>query len=725
MYATPLSRNRNNGVPTVVHAFLGLPLFRGLRRQFFVAAAYVFAGLLAVMLLFIHDYRGALWFPAGIALFACLSYGYAMAVAVFVGSFLLNAAVPEATLFASFGVALGNTAEALLGTWLINTFANGTRALERTADTLRLAFLGAAVPALLSAVVGVFVLSIANFAGIPGFANQTIAEQIALWWWGHAAGVLILTPILLAWRTRKTETMTTRDNRYLFGFLIAPIIAASLLQFGPWEIARYPILPLVAPLFVLLSLRLALNEALLVPVVIGVFGMASMLYGFTMSEFGGHDTGFGVIFFGTLLSVLSITTTIITQTFGHLLSDRETLYCSAKEDRLRASELYEENVKKSTFMSILAHELRTPLASIMAITDLLELENKGKPRCGASRFVRTLSNEARQMSRYIRDLLDISRVTHGGLSVVLAPTDITDVVRRASESTKLILRNAGHSFKVNLPKTVALANIDPQRMEQIIVILLQNSLKYTPRGGEIKLTLTLGQETATISVADNGAGIAAETLPNIFNMFYQEKEEYEQNKTRPSVGLGIGLALAKELAVRQGCAMRAESPGRGQGTTFSVSVPFCRETKTQKVRQTARVESGTQTGTKILVVDDNEDLAAILAKYIKQIGYDCRVAYDGDEALAVVSEWCPAAVIIDLNMPVSGYEFARVIKEERGLADLVLIALSGTEESDEDDANPLGCHFARRLVKPVHLADISSAIAEALKTRRDVDTHGT
>jgi len=363
----------------------------------------------------------------------------------------------------------------------------------------------------------------------------------------------------------------------------------------------------------------------------------------------------------------------------------------------RVTRLREADRRKDVFLASLAHELRNPLAPIrtgVAILRMTDAESR------SDTVLAMMERQLQHMARLLDDLLDVSRISRGKITLNSERIDLRQVVDAAVEANRPLIEEMGHVFSVSLPSAPAVLNADPVRFAQIVSNLLNNAAKYTPPGGRIVLKAEHRGHEVEVSVTDNGIGIPAESVESIFEMFTQVGSP----SSNAQGGLGIGLSLAKGLVSLHGGTIQAHSEGLGRGSEFRVRVP---------TRLTIDAEPATPASTvlapqslKILVVDDNRDAAESLSMLLELKGHVVRSAYDGEHALQVAEDFRPDIVLLDLGMPkMNGYEACRRIREHAWGAQMTLIAVTGWGQED-DRRKSSAAGFDGHLVKPVEPATL-------------------
>jgi len=359
--------------------------------------------------------------------------------------------------------------------------------------------------------------------------------------------------------------------------------------------------------------------------------------------------------------------------------------------------------RKDEFLATLAHELRNPLAPIRTGLQLL-------PRVADDPVqLRGLTDMMeRQMSHLLRlidDLLEVSRISTGKLTVLRERLDLRRVVETAVESSAPAVTSRGHRLDVTLPDEAVFVLGDLTRLAQSLGNLVNNAAKYTPAGGRISVALGRAGEAAVLTVADNGIGLPPDMLERVFDMFAQ----VNQSLDRSQGGLGIGLALVRSLVLLHGGTVIARSPGPDGGSTFTIELPLAHELTPAAVA--ARSPQAAATRRSILVVDDNQDAAESMALLLGISGHEVRVEHGGRAALDTALSFRPHAVICDLGMPgMGGYEVATRLRQDRRFANTLLVALSGWG-AEEDKERSRAAGFDAHLTKPASMDAVAELLA--------------
>lgn len=376
-------------------------------------------------------------------------------------------------------------------------------------------------------------------------------------------------------------------------------------------------------------------------------------------------------------------------------------FLDISERKRQEQQLRDNDRQKDEFLAVLAHELRNPLAPIRQAAALIAAPQASPAQ--QQRSCQTIERQVERMGALLNDLLDISRITFGRITLHNAFVTLQTVLQAAADAAQAPMQDKGHSFALQLPEAPLWLYADPLRLEQIFINLLGNAARYTPAGGRITLSVRAGDDEVRVEIADNGIGIAPERLTDLFEMFGQ----IDPRLTERSPGLGIGLALSRELAGLQGGDITATSAGLGQGSRFTVSLPLT-VAPPAAVPEPAAAAPALPATRRILVADDNPDIADTIAELLELDGHEVRVAYDGQAALTLFQSYGPDIVISDIGMPgLTGHQLARAIREVPDGQAVKLIAMTGWGQA-QDKAEALAAGFDHHLTKP---ADIQTLYA--------------
>ena len=375
-------------------------------------------------------------------------------------------------------------------------------------------------------------------------------------------------------------------------------------------------------------------------------------------------------------------------------------------ERRRVQALQEADRQKNEFLALLAHELRNPLAPIRMALHVL-----GRPGAAADTVERARAIATRQvqhMARLLEDLLDVSRVTQGRVDLRREPIDLRDVVVRTVEAMETFFVERRIQLVVESAPEPLPIFADPARLEQILTNLLTNALKYTDPGGTVRVRSFVDSGEVVLEVADTGIGIAAESLPSIFDLFVQAERRTERSRG----GVGIGLTLVKKLVELHGGTVSAASPGRGKGSRFTIRLPAVADRPASPAAP--ETDPRPSAVARVLIVDDNPDAAESLSMMMRFLGQDVRTAFDGPSALEVAGEFRPAIVFLDIGMPMmDGYEVARRLRADPRTRNARLVALTGWGQH-EDRARSEDAGFDEHLVKPADPLYLEKILVESL-----------
>ncbi len=378
-------------------------------------------------------------------------------------------------------------------------------------------------------------------------------------------------------------------------------------------------------------------------------------------------------------------------------------------DRLAADAARRADQRKDEFLAMLGHELRNPLS---AIATALHLASARPDDARVNARVRdVLSRQTAHMTRMIDDLLDVSRITRGKIQLRRAPLDLATTIERAVDTARPAINARHQHLTVSVEGAPLTVDGDPTRLEQVLVNLLNNAAKYTPDGGQISVSAGREGPSVVVRVRDNGVGIPAEALSQIFDLFAQ----VEASLARAQGGLGIGLTLVRTLMVMHGGTVTAWSEGPGRGSEFVVRLPYAGDgvrpsAPSAQTPGSVRPPPPEGLPLRVLVVDDNEDIADLMFVALGAAGYEVTLARDGEGALEAAASVRPDAVVLDLGLPgLDGFEVARRLRADPTQEGVLIIALSGYgQASDRQRSEEAGVD--QHLVKPVDFKALQAAL---------------
>ena len=382
------------------------------------------------------------------------------------------------------------------------------------------------------------------------------------------------------------------------------------------------------------------------------------------------------------------------------------LYRQRQQIATQRDELKEADRRKDEFLATLAHELRNPLAPIRSGLQILRA---APTNANAEQIREMMDRQLSHLIRLIDDLLDVSRVSQGKIELRKAKVETKEVLKTAREASDPLIIAGNHTLTLDIASAPMWLDADLTRLSQVVSNLLNNAAKYTPEGGKILLSAHSDGREAVISVSDNGVGIRAEMLPRVFELFTQ----VDTNLPRARGGLGIGLALVRQLVEMHGGVINAASGGPGKGSTFTVRLPMavgsldveCAVSPSSSARSSQRP-------LRVLVVDDNFDVAQTVGWMLETIGHDYRIVQEGRRAVEAAREFRPDAILLDIGMPgMDGYAVCRAVREDNLIKDTVIIAQTGWGR-DRDRATATQAGFDHHLVKPVSLDDLERVLSK-------------
>ena len=371
--------------------------------------------------------------------------------------------------------------------------------------------------------------------------------------------------------------------------------------------------------------------------------------------------------------------------------ERELLIARKAAESANA-QLASDDRRKDEFLATLAHELRGPLAPMRNVLEVLNLKDVDDPEWRWARGV--LDRQLGQITHLVEDLLDVSRITQGKLTLRRTVLSLADAVEAAFEAARPLIEAAHQTASVDLPADPIWVDADLTRLTQVILNLLVNASKFTPASGKLWVTARVDGGSAVLAVRDSGVGISAAQLPGIFQMFSQAQPALQ----RAHGGLGIGLALVRGLVDLHGGHITATSPGIDQGSEFTVRLPIVAPAQAAApLPQAAR----TVIARRILVVDDNVDSAESLAALLRMEGHDVRIAFTGRSALQQHDEDPAEFMLLDLGLPeMSGFEVAREVRSRPDGRTVRLVAITGWGDK-KDIAASREAGFDHHLTKPI------------------------
>jgi PAS domain S-box-containing protein len=362
--------------------------------------------------------------------------------------------------------------------------------------------------------------------------------------------------------------------------------------------------------------------------------------------------------------------------------------------RRHAEALADTAQRMQEFIAMLAHELRNPLAPIRNAVALMGRKGLNDPTLESMR--QTIDRQSNLLTRLLDELLDVNRIARGQFAIEHEPVDVRDVLTRAIETSRPLIDSRRHSLEVSVPDQPARVLGDALRLTQTFVNLLNNAAKYTPEGGNIRVSASVRGAEIEVRVVDNGAGIERDMLEKVFDLFVQVDPSVQNSLG----GLGVGLALVRRVVELHGGNVQARSEGKTYGAEFVVRLPLSIE-QIQVISTRERPVPGSMRTLRVLIVDDNRDAADSLNLLLASMGQNVYVAYDGQSAISAAKTFKPDVVLLDIGMPhMSGYEVARALRADASAANSALVAVTGWGQ-DADKVRAKEAGFTHHFVKPI------------------------
>lgn len=481
------------------------------------------------------------WFPSGLAVAGLLLFGYRLWPGILMGAFLVNL-FNGAPLFVALGIGIGNTLEALVGTYLLkrNKFSY---TVDHLRDVLVLVLLAVPVSTLISSTFGVSSLLLGKVIAFSAYYPTWSA-----WWIGDMISILILTPFLLIWSTWPRGKVSVRRMAEI-GILTVFVLAVGLIVFlgllHPDQ-RSYSLTYLVFPPLIWAALRFSTRGVLCAILALSTFAIVGTRQG--LSPFSTSGPSEGLVLLQSFMGIVAITSLIL----AAVMAERRELA-----------------QRKDEFISMASHELKTPLTTLQGYTELLHKKFARQGNQEAQLYLARMAMQINQLTRLIDDLLDISKMQAGKIAFAEEAVDVNALVSEVVED----LQQTSSQHQISIEGRAQREIVgDKERLGQVLINLITNAIKYSPRAERIIVRLTSTHDTLTVSVQDFGIGIPKAHQEKVFERFYRVYSD----QVRTYSGLGIGLYIAHQIIERHAGKMRVESI-EGQGSTFSFSLPVARE----------------------------------------------------------------------------------------------------------------------------------------------------
>lgn len=722
-----------------------------------LAAVYVVAAKLGLMLAFVHASATAVWPPTGMTLAAFLILGYRVWPGIFLGAFLANQ-LTAGSIQTSLGIATGNTLEGLLGAYLLNRFAHGQQAFCSAQGVLKFAALAGLISTTISATFGVSSLAAGGYASWANYPSIWMT-----WWLGDIAGNLLVAPTLVLW-SQRPQVRWNRDQAFEAAVSMVVLLSVGLALFTnvvQGTIKNYPLVFLVVASLVWIAARFSERDTVTATFLLSGIAIWGTLQG--SGPFIRESPNESLLVLQSFLCLIGIMSLALAASITErkraeaavrdthdALEQKVTARTSdlsaanrelekevaerrhtearlhERTDALRESEArvtaYAQELEqknrdldralveaqaatqaKSAFLAVMSHEIRTPLNAIMGCNGLL-LDTLLTP--AQQDYAEDVQRSSEALLDIINDILDFSKFEAGRLTFETIDFDLRTTVEEALDLFAKPAQRKGLELGCLLHAEVPTAlRGDPGRLHQILINLIGNAVKFTQQG-EVMMHVTRSTATAErtlieFAVVDTGIGIAPEVQERLFKPFTQA----DTSTTRQFGGTGLGLAICKQLVEQMGGQIGIEST-LGQGSTFRFTVWLTH----QQTRATA-LPKGSLAGRRVCIVDDNATNRRILEQYAFQWGLQSATASDGYEALTLLKGAAARGepfdvAILDLQMPrMNGLELAQKIKSDPQLTAIPLVLLTSMGmRGQAEEAKQVG--IAAYLTKPVHRTDL-------------------
>ena len=653
---------------------------------------YLIAGKLSLHLAFVHKSASPVWPPAGIALAALLVLGFRVWPAIFVGAFLVNLTT-VGNIFTSFGIASGNTLEAICGAWLVNRFAGGPRVFDRPQGVFTFA-LAALISAAVAPTAGVSSLA------VGGFAQWSNYWPIWLTWWlGDASGDLVVAPLLVLWSVSATQRKWNRKQAVEVSVLLLLLVLLAETVFGGWfpiSARNYPISFICGPIVIWTAFRFTPRETATSIFVLSAIAIWGTLHGF--GPFILQTENQSLLMLQSWTAALTITAMAIAAAIAE--RNRAQAAIEQQKETVEAA-----NRTKDNFLAMLSHELRTPLTPVMAALDTLESDGlrSSESKTSLSMIRRNVELE----SQLIDDLLDLTRITKDKLQLRFGTLDAHEVINNVVEICRPEAQSRNLKLNLNLRGGAHHVSGDAAKFQQIVWNLLKNAIKFTADHGEITISSSNPEpQLLAIAVHDTGIGIQPEIMNRIFDPFEQGERAFQ----RRYGGLGLGLAISKSLAQAHGGTLIAQSEGRDRGSTFTLTM--------KTVPPPARIVKFTEPvpesrPLRILLVDDHQDTCTALERLLVRRGHLVAAAHNVRSAMETAARSPFDLLISDIALPDgTGTELMTYL---RAISRIPGIAISGFGMNGDVEKS-IEAGFSEHLVKPVKMENLEAAIDRVMTT---------
>jgi signal transduction histidine kinase len=646
-----------------------------------LAAVYVILARIGLGIHAISAFATLVWAPTGVSLAALLLLGNRCWPGIAVGALLANY-LTGAPLPVALGIAAGNTLEALAGAYALRRIRGFRTSLDRLPDVLGLVILAAVGSSMVSATIGLSSL-------LAGGVLQPSAFWMTwrAWWLGDAIGDLIVAPLLLTFPRRRQERVPRRRlaEAGLLGVLLT--LASYLLFVHTQNGTAW----LLSPLLIWAALRFEQGGAARATFVVSIIAIWA-----TTRGHGPFSTGTveeGLFLLQAFMAVNAATFLVLGTVSG--------------ERRRAAEDASEANRAKDRFLAALSHELRTPLTPVLALSSMLE-RDANLPD-GARRQIETMRRNVELEARLIDDLLDLTRIARGKLQIDPKPVHLSEAIDHVLEICQSEADAKGIVLERDAAVGKTVVRADPTRLRQVFWNLVKNGIRFTPRGGRVRIRIApAAPGRIAVEISDTGAGIEPSDFDRIFHPFEQSRQRTE--------GLGLGLAISRAIVEAHGGTLSVSSAGAGRGSTFRVELAASSaEEPSRSADKIPRPAERTARARRVLLIEDHLDTVKALRELLSELSCEVFAVGSLKEAMAAAQENSFDLVLSDLGLPDgSGLDLMRQLRDRHGLSG---IAVSGYgTEQDLKQAREAG--FVDHLVKPITFERISEAIERFFASAR-------
>ncbi|HEX4441055.1 MAG TPA: MASE1 domain-containing protein [Thermoanaerobaculia bacterium] len=668
-----LDRGDHNGAPRAVEVLLAAAL----------AATYFVLARAGLRIQAVGGFATLVWPPSGIALAALLAFGPRLWPGIAAGAFLANLAT-GAPIAVALGIAAGNTGEALFAVWALRRIDGFRPALDRLQDVLGLVLLGGLAAPIVSATAGVASL---RLGGI--LASDAAFAAWRAWWLGDSIAILVLVPLLLTWhREQRSPLASRRLESYALALMLA---LATLFLF---YMSRERLSVLIAPFLIWAAVRFDVRGAARANFLAAAIGIWATIHG--RGPFANTSLELGLLRLQATVAATASTFLVL----GAMTAERRR---ADRELRRARDDAEDASRSKDRFLATLSHELRTPLTPVLALSSRLE-RDRSLPD-DARRSLQVIRRNAEHEARLIDDLLDLTRVASGKLEIRSETVSLLAALDDAVDTCRAEALAKGVTLERSLGED-AWIRADPARLRQIVSNIVQNAVKFTPRGGRVTLRRAEAPfGRVALEIADTGSGIDPAELARIFRPFEQA--------VHGKGGLGLGLAISRNLVEAHGGTLSARSGGADAGAVFRVELPGPAEAPEGAVSggvaasSSARASAGAAAPRRVLLVEDHADTADAARELLNDISCEVVAAGSLSEALEAAGVQTFDLVLSDLGLPDgSGLDLMRDLRTRYGLRGIALTGFG----MEEDIRRSREAGFVDHLVKPITFDRLSRAV---------------